>query len=447
MAISDKKLQQLLKWHPHQGQVQVLSCREREIIICAGRRWGKSAVSGYIIVRTLLQYLSDIACGKRSSCKIWIVAPTYELTGKVFEYVTRFLLAFDRSFSQYISGGMGRPYQLKISESVWVQCKSTTEPMSLLGEELDLEIIDEAALIPEKIYHQYIYPTTIAKSRDTKVILISTPRGRNWFSKLYHMLTQKKSAFHFTSLDGVETDHIKLEEIRRKMPQILFSQEYMAEFVDEAGTVFRDLDKHIVPYRHKEGVRGSYYVIGVDLGRVDDYTVITVIDRDTHEIVHFDRFKGIDYYQQKLHIMGKAYSYNGARVIIDATGVGRPIYEDLRGQGVYVEDFTFSGKTKQELIGRLIVAVNESYIRIPDIPELVSEMKAFEYQYINENTGELLKNPRYEAPSGFHDDSIMSLALAVWGTNMTRAKAVDPISEELRKSKQKNRQSRQPSYI
>jgi hypothetical protein len=435
MAILDEKLQELIGWYPHNKQKEILKCNEREIIVCAGRRFGKSALCGYIIVKTFLDAIFDIRKGTRKSIKIWIVAPTYELTNKVFEYVVRFLLAFDKSFGQYISGGQGRPGQLKISEGIWIQCKSTTEPMSLLGEELDLEIIDEAALVPEKVYQQYIYPTTISKSRDTKTILISTPRGKNWFSNLYHILAEKGSAFHFTTLDGVETDETKLELIKKVTPELLFRQEYMAEFVDEAGIVFRNVDKVIKPYVEQEGKRDHYYIMGVDLGTVNDYTVITVIDRNTHEVVHWDRFKGIDYTQQKDLIRAKALKYNNARVIIDATGVGRPVYDDLRSSGVFVEDFTFSGKSKEELVGRLIVFIDEIYLRIPNIPVLVSELKAFEYKFINERTGELLKNTKYGAPVGFHDDAVMSLGLAVWGLNLQVPISNDPIMEELKKYK------------
>lgn len=433
MAISDKKLQDLIGWYPHKNQQKILACDAREIIVCAGRRFGKSAICGYIIVKELLNALGAIKKGERNSCKIWIVAPTYELTGKVFEYVTKFLLAFDKSFGQYISGGQGRPYQLKMSESVWIQCKSTTEPMSMLGEELDLEIIDEAALIPSKVYHQYIYPTTIAKSRDTRVILISTPRGKNWFQDLFFKLKNEGSAFTFTSLDGVETDEAKLQRIKEITPELMFRQEYMAEFVSDAGVVFRNIDKVIVPYRENEGRVGSQYVMGVDLGTVNDYTVITVIDRNTHEVVHWDRFKGIDYSQQKDIIRAKAIRYNNARVIIDATGVGRPVYDDLKNSGVFVEDFTFSGKTKEELIGRLIVFIDERYLKVPNIPELVDEMKAFEYKYINEKTGELLKNTKYGAPNGYHDDAVISLGLAVWGLDLRLPHKQDIIKEELQK--------------
>lgn len=432
--ISDSKLQKAIGFIPHKGQKDVLECKEREMIICAGRRWGKSAICGYIIVKFFLEELNKVKVGKKGSVKIWIVAPTYELTGKVFEYVVKFLLAFDKSFGQYVSS---RPVpQIKISEGIWIQCKSTTEPMSLLGEELDLEIIDEAARIPEKIYHQYIYPTTIAKSRDCRVILISTPKGKNWFQKMFSMLKEKGSAFHYTTLDGVETDELKLESIKKVTPELVFRQEYMAEFVDQAGTVFRNLDRTTVDYRAREPQHGHYYTIGVDLGTINDYSVITVIDRETYEVVHHDRFR-LDYPLTKEHIILQAHKYNNARVIIDATGVGRPIYEDLRQSGVYVEDFTFSGKTKEELIGKLAVFIDEMYLKVPNIPVLIDELKAFEYKYENERTGELLKNVKYGAPIGYHDDCVISIGLAVWGLDTQKPKLVDPIALELSKYRPK----------
>src|SRR3990167_7003855 len=143
--VSDKKLQEKLKWFPHEGQKPVIACTEREIIIVAGRRWGKSAVSGYLVVKTFLEKLIQIRKGEIDSVKIWIVAPTYELANKVFEYVLKFLLAYDKRFGQFVQN---RPTPaIQLSERIWIQCKSATEPMSLLGEELDMQVVDEAALI------------------------------------------------------------------------------------------------------------------------------------------------------------------------------------------------------------------------------------------------------------------------------------------------------------
>ena len=439
--ISDKLLQQKIGWFPHEGQKGVLKCDENQIIICAGRRWGKSAICAYIVVKEFLNAMNEIKKGNKDSFKVWIVAPTYELSNKVFEYVVKFLLAYDKRMGQYVSS---RPQpQIKLSESIWIQCKSTTEPFGLLGEELDLQIIDEAARIPEKIFNQYIYPTTIAKSRDCKVYMISTPKGKNWFQKKFYMLEEKGAAFRYTTLDGVETDEIKLAEIEKVTPDLLFKQEYMAMFIDEAGSVFRNLDDVIHPASVllKDPIPGHFYIMGVDLAQSDDYTVLTVIDRDTYEVVHFDRFNQRDYPLQKQQIILKAQRYNNARIVIDATGEGRSIYQDLRNSGVFVEDFTFSGKTKPELIGKLIVFAEEKYIKIPDIPVLVNELKAFEYNYLNERTGEPLKNIKYEAPKGYHDDCVMSLALAVWSLNSSMPEQSDPIALELSRHRKRVKKS------
>jgi len=410
--MNDAKYFQAIKWHPHEKQKEVLKCNNREVLVVAGRRFGKSALCGSIIGREFLEALNQIRKGQRNSVKIWIVAPTYELSRKVFEYVVKFLLEFDKRFAKFISE---RPQpSLRVSESVWIQCKSATEPFSMLGEELDLVIIDEAPLISEKIYHQYIYPLTIAKSRNCKTYIIGTPRGKDWFQRTYLRLKEKGAAFHYTTLDGVETDEDTLNEIKQVTPDLLFRQEYMAEFVDEAGTVFKKIEDCLINYVPKEPEVGHQYVMGVDLGRVDDYTVMVILDRTNNQIVSVDRFRGMDYPLQKQHIVARCQRYN-ARLVIDATGVGRSIYEDLSREGIMVEDFTFSGKSKEELIGKLMVFVDNQYIGIPKIEWLVDEFKAFQYEYINERTGEKLRNVKYGAPKGYHDDGVDAVALAIWG--------------------------------
>ena len=430
--ISDKKLQKKLKWFPHIGQQEVLGCKEKEIIIVAGRRWGKSAVCGYIVVKTFLEKLQEIKRGDCDSVKIWVVAPTYELASKVFDYVIKFLLAHDKRFGQFITN---RPPEIRMSESIWIQCKSTTEPQGLLGEELDLQIVDEAALIPEVVYHQYLKPTTL--SRKGKVIFISTPRGKGWFEKKFYYLQEKGAAFTYKSTDGVSIAPEELEEVRKTTPKLLFEQEYEAKFVSEAGMVFRNIEEITFPAQDllQDGKRGRSYIMGVDLAQIQDYTAITVIDAQSHEVVHLDRFQGKDYPLQKDHITLKAQRYNNARIILDTTGVGRPIYEDLRKSGLFAEDYTFSGKSKEELIGKLIVFMEEKYIKIPDIPILQNELRAFEYKYLNEKTGEMLRTIKYGAPQGYHDDTVISLALAVWGLHSGKPRFEDPIARELAKVK------------
>ena len=433
--INQAKLQSKIGFKPHPGQEEVLKCNNNEIIICAGRGWGKSAICGYIIVKFFLNRLFEIKEGKEDHCKIWVVAGSYELTGKVFEYVVKFLLAYDKQFSKYISGGQGgRPYQLKVSESVWIQCKSSSEPNSLLGERVDLEIVDEAELVPENVYYQNVKPSI--SSLGGRVYYIGTPRGKSWFKDKFFALKEKGASFNFKSTDGKHYTPETLEELRKNTPDILFRQEYLAEFIDDAGTVFRNVDS-ILENCESDAREGHHYIMGVDLAESEDWTVISVFDCDTKKEVHLDRFQKRDYPLQKKQIIAKACRYNNARVIMDVTGVGRPIYEDIMNEGVFVEDFTFTGKSKEELIGKLIVAVEEKQIRLLPIKVATDEMEAFEFKYRDEKTGLPLKNIKYGAPQGYHDDVVCSRALAVWGLTPGKPKEVNGILEAFKKRKPK----------
>jgi len=169
----------------------------------------------------------------------------------------------------------------------------------------------------------------------------------------------------------------------------------------------------------------------LDLAQSEDWTAISIFDSITKKEVHLDRFQKRDYTLQKRQIMAKAQRYNNARIIMDTTGVGRPIYDDLRSEGLFVEDFTFTGKSKEELIGKLIVSVEEKYIRVQPVQYATDEMEAFEFKYRNEKTGLPLKNIQYGAPQGYHDDVVCARALANWGLTSYNIKKPDLLKQML----------------
>ena len=437
MTIDDKILQDTIKWWPHEGgQNEVLKSKNKEVMICAGRGWGKSMLMAYIVLKELL------GRAKSGECKIAIVAPTYNLTSKVFEHFTKMLLTWDKRWGQYISGGGNRPYEFKMSAGIWIQCWSTTEPAGILGERVNLLVVDEAALIPEKIYNQNLQPLIIPVG--SRAYYIGTPRGEGWFKKKFYLLKDKHAAFRYKSVDGVITTEKQLEEQKKEWPELLFRQEYMAEFVSDAGVVFRRevLEKIETPDIYQDAMAGHYYIMGVDIAKEEDYTVITVIDATTNRVVHKDRFKGWDFPFQKKHIIAKAERYNNARVILDTTGLGAPIYEDLRKAGVFVDDFTFSGKSKEELFFKCRIYLENGYVSIPtekEYPELWDEMLNFEYKYYNEKTGLPLRNVQYGPPKGYHDDCVDSLALAIWGMNYNKPKPQNKLKERLREMQRSKR--------
>ena len=96
--------------------------------------------------------------------------------------------------------------------------------------------------------------------------------------------------------------------------------------------------------------------------------------------------------------------------MMDATGVGDPVFDDLRRVLPHVEGFKITAQTKRELVQGLMVAVEQRRVMWPvtwDV--LTAEMKRYEYDI--GPTGQI----SYAAPSGYHDDCVMALALGVWG--------------------------------
>ena len=430
--IKDEKLQEIIGWKPHKGQIEVINNKSRDIAICAGRRWGKSAVCAYLILKCFLEGLDDIKAGKRDSVKIWIVAPTYELTLKVFDYVVKWFLKVDKN--QYKSIGM-KPYpHIQIAEGVWIQGKSAETPHSLLGEELDFRVMDECSRIPRKVEETYLFPTTA--SRKGRTIYISTPFGRNWFYEKHEQLKETNAAFQFKSKDNPYLPEGEWERAKQLLPIQVFEQEYEASFLPDAAAVFRGIDD-ITEDCLEDTRNDNFYVMGVDLGKYEDFTVLTIINTRTNKVVYWDRFKQIDYPFQKKRIKATAERYNNARIVVDSTGIGQPIQEDLAQDGMFVDDFKFSNKSKKELVEKLSIYIEQGLIKIPEERILTDELKAFGYSLTDSG------NVIYKAPQGLHDDTVMSLGLAVWGLAPGRPRESNKLKEKI---KEKNI-NRVKSYI
>lgn len=412
--LSDKKLQNLIKWTPHEGQQRVLDCWKtgtERIVIAAGVRWGKSAICGYIALKTFLEGISDIKKGKRESVKIWIVAPSYELTQKVFSYIVKWYLMVDPDAANKVSY---RPIpQIKIAEGVWIQGKSATEPQSLLGEELDLIVFDEAAVASPDIWSTYLSARLI--SRNGRVIFISTPFGMNWFWQEYEKAKENNSAFNFKTTDNPTLENPeRVNLLEKELPSQIFKQNYLASFLPDAASIFPKVQEIIKDDSLSDVKPEHKYIMGVDVGKHEDYMAFCVIDTWNNNVVYVERSKDISYPIQKSRITAVAKRYNNARIIIDSTAVGEPISDDLKHEGLFViTDYKFSGKSKNELVEKGVVFIEQKKVFVPpdnlSNTPLVAELQAFGYQLTEKG------NVTYGAPQGLHDDLAISFLLAVWG--------------------------------
>jgi phage FluMu gp28-like protein len=148
--------------------------------------------------------------------------------------------------------------------------------------------------------------------------------------------------------------------------------------------------------------------MGVDLAKVQDYTVIAIYDRKTNSQVFQDRFNKLEWPYQKQKIIEISKHYNNAFVMLDASGIGDPIADDLLRASVPVEPIKLTNEMKKEIIEKLSIYIEQKHIHILNIEDTIREFNNFTYDI--SSTGKVM----YNAPQGFNDDIVIAHALGVW---------------------------------
>jgi len=189
-----------------------------------------------------------------------------------------------------------------------------------------------------------------------------------------------------------------------------------------------------------------HYNIGLDLGQAQDYTAMAIVERfvrsryqpqpiedDVYHVVHLERFPlGTSYpdiVDRVDAIMKQPQLRGHTTLVVDATGVGRPVVDmmDQRKPGwQWPVPVTITGGDevqgasrgwrvpKRDLAGRLQVLLQSKRLKIaeelPLAEVLMRELLAFRVK-INIATG----HDSYEAwRERDHDDLVLAVALAVW---------------------------------
>ncbi len=237
-----------------------------------------------------------------------------------------------------------------------------------------------------------------------------TPRGMNHGWKILQQARNEPEQWFHQVLTVDDTKCISpevLESERKQMPEELFRQEYYCEFLDGAGAFFTRINENLWDGEMMIEM-GKSYQLGVDLGKHMDFTVITPVDLHTNRVGKPERFNQMDWVLQKSKIETAYHRYNKARIVMDSTGIGDPIYDDLSVK-INIEPFKFTQTTRMDLLNNLRLKLAQDDIKIPNDENLINELRSFQYS-LNDHGKITVK-----VPDGVHDDCVFSLALAVWG--------------------------------
>jgi len=388
-------------------QRQFIDAPQRYAVIEAATKAGKTV--------GCLVWITEKAMAGKEGQNYWWVAPVYPQAEIAFKRLKRFL---PRSVYRANESKLS----LELANGAIIAFKSGEKPDNLYGEDVYAAVIDEATRVREEAWHA-IRSTLTATGGPVRIIG-NVKGSRNW---AYRMAVQAKQGFpqmrHFKitaydAADGLadlkrdgkipETLSIitrdEIEDAKGQLPDHVFRELYLAEPSDDEGNPFGmdAIRACMEPMSTADPVAWGW-----DLAKAHDWTVGVALDA-RGKVCRFERWQAT----WRATISDIKHITRSVAALVDSTGVGDPVLEQLQGSTGGVSNFAgfvFSNSSKQKLMEGLALAIHQREIGFPDGP-ITNELLAFEYQVLMTNGR--VTGVRYSAPEGMYDDCVCALALA-----------------------------------
>ncbi len=337
----------------------------------------------------------------------WWVAPVSAQAEIAFTRLKRYIPQ-----SSYSSHGTDKTITLFNGAVIWF--KSGDKPDSLYGEDVWDCVMDEGSRTKENAW--IAVRSTLTATGGFCRIIGNVKGKKNWAYRLGHQAKANKldnaAYFVITALDAVEAGVFPMaefEDAQRMLSEATFNELYMCVPSEDGSNPFGL--RHIKEITVEDLSHEPAISFGWDLAKYVDWTVGIGLD-EFGRVCSFDRFQK-DWRSTKLDIIEITGS---VPALIDSTGVGDPIVEELQRTHPNMEGLKFTQQSKQQLMEGLAVAIQQKLIRVPQ-GVIIDELNEFEFQYTR--TGGV----KYTAGEGYTDDCVMALALAVRHFNQPQLSA------------------------
>lgn len=211
--------------NPHPGQIQVRAEARRFNVLAAGRRWGKNTLGEELITVPAV----------RGQPVGWF-SPTYKNLGDDWRRVCELLAPVVVKKSE-------QDNRLDLAGGGKVEFWSLERPDLARGRAYARMIVDEAAQVPDlvAIWEKVLRPMTTDFRGDAW--LVSTPAGQNDFWKLWQKGQAGDEGWASWQRPTSENPHLPSGEVaaaRLDLPEVVFRQEYLAEFLVFVGQFFTE---------------------------------------------------------------------------------------------------------------------------------------------------------------------------------------------------------------
>ena len=451
--------QRTLKLRPLQEKIVVKALtnpkdmKQRKVAILAPRGCGKSfALSVAVVIYMFFKRFRDL---------VFVLAPSEDQAALIFGYVYRHFK--DNRFLDSLVDNY------KFHNKPHIRMKGGTlmrraplapsnQGQAIRGQHPTFCIVDESSLIDDHLFVDNVEPAIV--SNNAPFINLGTPKSKDnhMWRYLYddaYSETWTRMVFSWRDAvvvgDSYEAAYTEEDMLGKMMEwgedSMYWRTEYECEFVESISNIFNpekikacfhDYELS-TPEAPLDG--GKHCTVAVDIGKSVNSTVISVWaaekadDSDVARLIYIEeisaRTGGHDIPYQRKRIMDIARSFGVGRVIIDATGIGGAIEQDLRiacinsVPQIYFIPFIFTGGprgTKTQVFRDYVSFIQQERVRVPnpanlDIPGQKIINKWFrehvDLQYVMDAAN---KTERISAPNGKHDDYCDSSVLGIHAT-------------------------------
>ena len=324
---------------------------------------------------------------------------------------------------------------------------ASTSASAVRGMSFNILFLDEFAFVPNHVADDFfasVYPT-ISSGTQTKVIIVSTPRGMNHFYRMWHDAEKGKNEYkptdvHWSEVPGRDEEW-KMQTIANTSEQ-QFKVEFECEFLGSVNTLINPAILRNLVYDspiqknagldiYENSIKDHNYMITVDVARGlgNDYSAFIVFDitQFPYKVVAKYRNNEIKPMLFPNIVHNVAKGYNNAFLLIEVNDIGDQVasiiqydleYENLlmasmRGRAGQVVGQGFSGK-KTQLGVRMTSAVKK--LGCSNLKAMIEDNKLLtcDYEIISELTTFAQKHNSFEAEEGCNDDLAMCLVIFAW---------------------------------
>ena len=325
---------------------------------------------------------------------------------------------------------------------------TSTTGSAARGQSFSLVFLDEFAFVPHGIASEFfksVYPT-ISSGQETKMIIVSTPKGMNHFYKMWVEAEEERSKFIPIAVHWWETpgrDEKWKEEQIANTSEEDFNQEFACQFLGSSLTLINVNVLRNLTFVNPKFTKNNFdqyedilpnheYVITVDTSRgvgLDNsaFVVIDITEVPYRVVAKFkDPHISPMMYPEIIYTVAK--NYNDAFVLVEVNDIGEQVanilYRDLEYENLFQTtprgrkgQVIGGGFSKQRQMGVRTTTQVKS-VGCSTLKDMVENQKLIiqDFDMIEELSNFILKKGSYEADEGYHDDLVMCLVLFGWLT-------------------------------